>query len=47
MIAQYQTDSPEALAAITEDVPKNVWIHGSITFVYTGEDYTPPEAEAV
>jgi hypothetical protein len=45
MIAQYVTDSPEALAAIAEDVPKNVWIHGSITYVTTGEDYTPPSVE--
>lgn len=41
MITQHPTDSPEALAAIAEDVPKNVWIHGSITYVYTGEDYVP------
>lgn len=42
MIAQYVTDSPEALAAIALEEPKNVWIHGSITYIFTGEDYTPP-----
>lgn len=44
MIAHYQTDSPEALAAIAAPEPKNVWIHGSITYVRTGADYVvPPE----
>lgn len=43
MITEYKTDSSEALAAIAADEPKNVWIHGSITYVYTGSDYTPPE----
>lgn len=43
MIATFQTDSPEALAAIAVDEPKSVWIHGSITYVYTGDDYVPPE----
>jgi hypothetical protein len=38
MIAQYATDSPEALKAISDPEPKHVWIHGSITYVYTGED---------
>lgn len=42
MIAQHLTDSPEALAAIAAPEPKNVWIHGSITYVSTGEDYVPP-----
>lgn len=42
MITQHTTDSPEALEAIASPEPKNVWIHGSITYVYTGEDYTPP-----
>lgn len=46
MIAQHITDSPEALAAIAADEPKHVWIHGSITLVYTGEDIPPqPVAE--
>ncbi len=44
MIAEYLTDSPEALAAIAAPEPKHVWIHGSITFVYTGDDL-PPEPE--
>ncbi len=38
MIAQHPTDSPEALAAIASPEPKHVWIHGSVTFIYTGED---------
>lgn len=38
MIATYTSGSPEALAAIAEPEPKHVWIHGSITYVYTGED---------
>lgn len=42
MIAEYKTDSPEALAAIAAPEPKHVWIHGSITYVYTGKDYEPP-----
>lgn len=41
MIAQFVTDSTEALEAIAAEEPKNIWIHGSITYVYTGEDYTP------
>jgi hypothetical protein len=45
MIAQHQTDSPEALAAIAAPEPKHVWIHGSITFIYTGQDI-PPEPVA-
>jgi hypothetical protein len=44
MIAHYSTDSPEALAAIASSEPKNVWIHGSITYVSTGADYAPPVA---
>jgi hypothetical protein len=42
MIAQFKTDSPEALAAISGPELKNVWIHGSITYVYTGDDYVAP-----
>ena len=38
MIAEFHTDSPEALAAITAPESKHVWIHGSVTFVYTGDD---------
>lgn len=38
MIAEFHTDSPEALAAIAAAEEKYVWIHGSITYVYTGED---------
>lgn len=45
MIAQYETDSAEALAAIETEEPKNIWIHGSITYVYTGEDYQPPVSQ--
>lgn len=45
MIAQYPTDSLDALAAIAAPEPKNVWIHGSITYVSTGEDYVPQEAQ--
>jgi len=41
MISQHLTDGPEAIAAIAEDVPKNVWIHGSVTYVYTDDDYVP------
>lgn len=37
-IEQYGTDSPEALAAISAPEPKHVWIHGSMTYIYTGED---------
>lgn len=46
MITQFQTDSPEALAAIAEPEPKHVWIHGSITYVYTGEDIPPDPEES-
>jgi len=42
MIVQYVTDSPEAVAAIAKPEPKNIWIHGSITYVSTGENYVPP-----
>lgn len=42
MIAEYKTDSPEALAAMAVDEPKEVWIHGSITYIRTGDDYIPP-----
>lgn len=39
MITEYVTDSPEALAAIADNTePKAVWIHGSITYVMTGDD---------
>lgn len=41
MILELVTDSQEALAAITTQEPKHVWIHGSITYVYTGADITP------
>jgi hypothetical protein len=44
MIAHFITDSKEALTAIAAPEPKNVWIHGSITYVSTGEDYVPPAA---
>lgn len=43
MIAEFKTDSPEALAAIAEDKPKNVWIHGSVTIIKTGDDYEPEQ----
>ncbi|CAB4127548.1 hypothetical protein UFOVP92_31 [uncultured Caudovirales phage] len=42
MIAKFVTDSPAALAAIAEPKLKNVWIHGSVTYVYTDKDYVPP-----
>lgn len=42
MITEYVTASPEAEAAVTAPEPKHVWIHGSTTYVYTGEDI-PPE----
>lgn len=42
MTAKYVTDSAEVLAAIDTPEPKNVWVHGSITYVSTGEDYVPP-----
>ena len=38
MILQYPTDSKEALAAIASPEPKNIWIHGSVTEIRTGED---------
>ncbi len=38
MIYTFKTDSPEALALIDSPEPKHVWIHGSITYIYTGED---------
>ncbi len=47
MIAEFPTDSPDALAAIAAHEPKHVWIHGSVTFIYTGEDIPQhPEPEA-
>lgn len=45
MIVQFRTDSDEALAAISAPEPKHVWIHGSITYIYTSEDI-PQEAPA-
>lgn len=39
MITKYITDSPEAQAAITSSEPKNIWVNGSETWIYTGEDY--------
>lgn len=45
MIVKYPTDSPEALAAIAAPEPKHVWIHGSITYVYAGEDIPPAPDE--
>lgn len=44
MIAEYVTDSPQALAAIAAPGNKNIWINGSQTFVYTGEHYVVPQA---
>ena len=41
MITQFHTDSPEALDAIAAPDPKQIWIHGSITYVYTGDDMQP------
>lgn len=38
MISQYDTDSSEVLAAISVPEPKHIWVHGSITFIYTEED---------
>jgi len=45
MIAQFDTDSPEAIAAAATDEPKTVWIHGSITYVMTGDDHVPVPQE--
>lgn len=42
MISEYITDSKEAIAEIALPYEKNVWIHGSITYISTGSDYTPP-----
>lgn len=42
MISTFVTDSPAALAAIAKPEQKNIWIHGSITYVFTDEDYLPP-----
>lgn len=42
MIREFVTDSQEALVAIAADEPKHVWIHGRITYVYTGADIPPP-----
>lgn len=47
MITQYITDSPKALAAIAAPEPKNIWIHGSIIYVSTGEDYVAPVVDAI
>lgn len=44
MIATYTSGSPEAEAAIAAPEPKHVRIHGSITYVYTGDDI-PPEPQ--
>lgn len=38
MIATYESGSPELDAALAAPEPMYVWIHGSITYVYTGED---------
>ena len=38
MIAEYETDSPEAIAALASPEPKHAWIHGSVTRIYTGAD---------
>jgi hypothetical protein len=46
MILKTKTDSPEAIAAISAAGPKHVWIHGVVTFVYTGEDI-PDEPEQI
>lgn len=40
MILEFKT--PAEAYAIPD--PKHVWIHGSITYVYTGEDI-PPEPQ--
>lgn len=42
MIAEYKTDSPDAVAAIADkSEPRNVLIHGSITKIMKGKDYVP------
>jgi hypothetical protein len=41
MIEIFVTDSAEALAAISADGDKNVWINGRNTVISTGDDYTP------
>ncbi len=46
MITQFKTDSPEAKTAISAPAPKNVIISGSITYVYTGDDYVAPVTAA-
>lgn len=40
-IVEYVTDSQEALDAMATPEPKNIWIDGMRTVIYTGEDYTP------
>lgn len=45
MIIEFKTDSPEALEAIESPEPKHVWIHGSVTYVYTGDDIPVPPVE--
>jgi hypothetical protein len=42
MIDIFVTDSAEALAAISVESEKNVWINGSQTVISTGEDYVAP-----
>jgi hypothetical protein len=42
MIEVFVTDSVEALAAISTESEKNVWINGSQTVISTGEDYVAP-----
>ena len=44
MITEYVSGSPEVESAIAAPEPKYVWIHGSTTYVYTGEDI-PPEPQ--
>ena len=46
MIEVFVTDSVEALAAISTESEKNVWINGSNTIISTGDDYVAP-AEVV
>lgn len=41
MINKYITDSPDALAAMSDPAPKNIWINGSETWIRTGADYVP------
>jgi hypothetical protein len=47
MIAQYVTDSAEAVQASGTPEPKSIWIHGSITYVSTGTDYVAPTPEVL